>query len=80
MQRSSVRLLPLLLVGSALTACEVGPNYNLPTAPTPDTYREIEGWTPASPNADAADKADWWTIFNDPVLNDLEQKVSTTKH
>jgi NodT family efflux transporter outer membrane factor (OMF) lipoprotein len=53
----------------------VGPNYNLPTAPTPDTYREIEGWTPASPNADAADKADWWTIFNDPVLNDLEQKV-----
>jgi len=75
MQRSPVRLLPLLLAGTALTACEVGPNYHRPAAPTPTTYREMQGWTPANPNADAADKADWWTLFNDPVLTDLEQKV-----
>jgi NodT family efflux transporter outer membrane factor (OMF) lipoprotein len=75
MHRSCFRLLAFLLAGTALTACEVGPNYHRPTAPTPASYREIEGWTPANPNADAATKADWWTLFNDPVLDDLEQKV-----
>src|SRR5580658_9815510 len=69
-----LRLAPLLLVAGALSACEVGPNYHQPTAPTPGTYKEIQGWTAAQPS-DAADRADWWTVFNDPVLNDLEQKV-----
>ena len=67
-------LIPLLLAATALSACEVGPNYHQPTAPTPGTYKEIQGWTAAQPS-DAADRADWWTVFNDPVLNDLEQKV-----
>jgi NodT family efflux transporter outer membrane factor (OMF) lipoprotein len=70
-----LRIAPLLVAASALCACEVGPNYHQPTAPTPQAYRQIEGWAPASPNADATDKADWWTLFNDPVLNDLESKV-----
>jgi NodT family efflux transporter outer membrane factor (OMF) lipoprotein len=68
------RLLPLLLAGSALSACEVGPNYHRPSAPTTPAFKEIAGWTAAQPS-DAADRADWWTVFNDPILNDLEQKV-----
>jgi NodT family efflux transporter outer membrane factor (OMF) lipoprotein len=66
----------MLLAASALCACEVGPNYQRPTAPTPQAYKEIQGWTPANPE-DAASRADWWTIFNDPVLNGLEEKVAT---
>ncbi|HEX3917209.1 MAG TPA: efflux transporter outer membrane subunit [Caulobacteraceae bacterium] len=75
MQKPTLRIAPLLVAVSALAACEVGPNYHQPTTPTPQTYRQIAGWTAANPNADAADKADWWTLFNDPVLNDLESKV-----
>jgi NodT family efflux transporter outer membrane factor (OMF) lipoprotein len=67
-------LIPLLLAATALSACEVGPNYHQPTAPAPQAYKEIQGWTAAQPS-DAADRADWWTVFNDPTLNDLEQKV-----
>ena len=79
MTMSRLRLVPLLLAATALCACEVGPNYHRPTSPTPASgaYKEIQGWTTAQPS-DAADRADWWTVFNDPILNDLEQKVATS--
>ena len=76
MQKSALRLVPLLLAASALNACEVGPNYHRPSAPTPQTFKEVQGWTAANPS-DAADRADWWTMFNDPILNGLEEKVAT---
>jgi NodT family efflux transporter outer membrane factor (OMF) lipoprotein len=53
----------------------VGPNYHRPAAPTPTTYKEVAGWTPATPS-DAADRLDWWTAFDDPILNDLENRVA----
>jgi NodT family efflux transporter outer membrane factor (OMF) lipoprotein len=74
MPHNRVRLLPLLLTASALCACEVGPNYHRPAAPTPPVYKQIAGWVSAQPS-DAADRSDWWTVFGDPVLNDLEAKV-----
>jgi NodT family efflux transporter outer membrane factor (OMF) lipoprotein len=67
----------MLLAASALCACEVGPNYTRPATETPPAYKEIQGWTPANPQADAANRADWWTIFDDPVLNGLEEKIAT---
>jgi NodT family efflux transporter outer membrane factor (OMF) lipoprotein len=66
----------MLLAASALSACEVGPNYQRPAAPTSPAYKEVQGFTAASPE-DAANRADWWTIFGDPVLNGLEEKVAT---
>jgi NodT family efflux transporter outer membrane factor (OMF) lipoprotein len=67
----------MLLAAGALSACEVGPNYTRPPAPTPPAYKEVQGWTPANPNADATARQDWWTIFDDPVLNGLEAQVAT---
>jgi NodT family efflux transporter outer membrane factor (OMF) lipoprotein len=67
----------MLLAAGALSACEVGPNYQRPSAPTPQAFKEVQGWTGANPQADAANRADWWTIFNDPVLNGLEEKVAS---
>jgi NodT family efflux transporter outer membrane factor (OMF) lipoprotein len=67
----------LLLAAASLSACEVGPNYHRPSAPTPGAYREIEGWAPAKPS-DAADRRDWWTVFSDPVLDQLEKEVETS--
>jgi len=66
----------ILLLGSGLAGCTVGPNYHRPApaeAPAPQ-YRELSGWTQAAP-ADAAPKGDWWTALGDPLLNQLEPEV-----
>ena len=57
-----------------MSGCLVGPNYARPPVRTTPQFKEAEGWIKAQP-ADAAPRGDWWTVFNDPVLNDLEQKV-----
>jgi NodT family efflux transporter outer membrane factor (OMF) lipoprotein len=64
----------LTAVGLVLAGCAVGPNYSRPSVTTPMAFKEAEGWKPAEPS-DAAPRADWWTLFNDPILNDLEAKV-----
>jgi NodT family efflux transporter outer membrane factor (OMF) lipoprotein len=73
----SVRWTLLLSTAVALTACEVGPNYHRPPAETPPAFKETAGWTPAQP-ADGVDRGDWWTVFNDPLLNQLEAQVSVS--
>ncbi|QGZ64567.1 efflux transporter outer membrane subunit [Paraburkholderia acidisoli] len=53
-----------------LAGCAVGPDYRRPAVETPSSYRY------ASPQAEAVDTSlDWWTQFNDPVLNDLIAKA-----
>jgi NodT family efflux transporter outer membrane factor (OMF) lipoprotein len=64
-------------VALALAGCAVGPNYKRPTAPVSTAYKEADGWAQAAPS-DALDKGQWWTVFNDPVLNDLEAKVTVS--
>ena len=70
-------LLTALLV---LTGCMVGPKYVAPVVPmakAPDAYKELDpNWKPVTP-ADAELKGDWWTLFTDPVLNELEAKVAS---
>jgi NodT family efflux transporter outer membrane factor (OMF) lipoprotein len=55
----------------------VGPNYRRPSTPTSPAYKEAEGWAPAQPS-DAADRKDWWTVFGDQTLDDLETRVETS--
>jgi NodT family efflux transporter outer membrane factor (OMF) lipoprotein len=57
-----------------LTGCELGPNYMRPSAPVPMEYKEIDGWMPAAPR-EAAGWENWWAVYNDPVLDDLEKQV-----
>jgi NodT family efflux transporter outer membrane factor (OMF) lipoprotein len=70
-------LASLTAVGLVLAGCAVGPNYARPSVTTPMAYKEAEGWKPAEPS-DAAPRADWWTLFNDPILNDLEARVEVS--
>jgi len=37
-------------------------------------YKEIDGWMPATPKQ-AAGWENWWAVYNDPVLDDLEKQV-----
>ena len=60
-----------------LAGCAVGPDYHKPDAPVPAAFREAGDWIVAKPN-DAAPKGKWWEMFNDPVLNDLEDQVEVS--
>ena len=65
-----------------VTGCNVGPKYHAPAAPAPPAFKETPpanpangDWTVAQP-ADAKIRGDWWAIFNDPELNDLESQLN----
>lgn len=60
-----------------LAGCAVGPKYQRPAAPATPAYKEIpggEGWKTATPNEGSL-RANWWEIFGDPQLNQLETLV-----
>jgi NodT family efflux transporter outer membrane factor (OMF) lipoprotein len=69
-----MKRLPLVSI-LALTACAVGPDYHKPVLSVPPAYTSAPGWVIATP-ADSAPKGNWWTAFNDPVLNQLEPQVA----
>ncbi len=78
-------VLSAALTSTLLSGCMVGPKYvkpNVPTAPTfkeaPTTtaYKEDGAWHTAQP-ADQLPKGEWWTVFADPGLNDLEPRIIT---
>src|SRR4030081_25088 len=57
--------------------CADGPQYQRPSAAEPAVYKEAQGWSPAAP-ADALNRGQWWTLFNDPVLNQLAASVQVS--
>ncbi|MCL2523078.1 MAG: efflux transporter outer membrane subunit [Betaproteobacteria bacterium] len=57
-----------------LTACAVGPDYVKPDAPTPQAYKEANGWQPATPQDDLP-RGNWWAVFGDATLDDLMRRV-----
>src|SRR6516162_3915268 len=56
-----------------LSACTVGPDYSRPSAPVPAQYKEA-GWKVSEP-VDAIDRGAWWSIYKDPLLDDLEKQI-----
>jgi NodT family efflux transporter outer membrane factor (OMF) lipoprotein len=60
-----------------LCGCAIGPNYSKPEAIVPEQWKEAGDWVVAQPK-DAAPKGKWWEVFNDPVLDSLEEQVSVT--
>jgi NodT family efflux transporter outer membrane factor (OMF) lipoprotein len=74
---AAVTLLPL-------SGCMVGPKYKTPTAvmapsfkeATTASFAEQDGWKPGQPS-DTTLKGDWWSLFQDAQLNELEAKVDT---
>lgn len=58
-----------------LTGCVVGPKYHVPAVQAPPAYKEVGDWKPAQPN-DQNLGGTWWTIFQDPQLDALEQQIA----
>ena len=75
--RTATSLAALTAAGLVLSGCALGPDYKRPSVTTATAFKEADGWQKAAP-AELSDKGDWWTLFNDPVLNDLEAKVAVS--
>lgn len=80
---SRLTLTALIVCASFQSGCVVGPKYARPPVEAPSAYKEVrqEGaqsesnWKTARPN-DAAVRGKWWETFDDPQLNELEEKAS----
>jgi len=65
--------------------CTVGPKYVRPPVETPPAYKEIsqaaakesESWRTSQPK-DGTNRGKWWKVFNDPQLNELEEKAGSS--
>lgn len=77
--RSRFNLHLFAATGLALLAsgCAVGPDYQRPATVDVRSFKEAEGWLPAAP-ADALERGPWWSLFGDPVLDQLASRVEVS--
>jgi NodT family efflux transporter outer membrane factor (OMF) lipoprotein len=68
-----------LVATTALTSCTVGPDFARPAPGTPASWfsgpKEAVKPPPSIP-VEAPVDVNWWTLFHDPVLTGLEQRVA----
>src|SRR5580704_5932009 len=57
-----------LLIASSLQACMIGPDYKRPPAPLATKWEQAAN---SAVDASHVAYADWWSVFNDPVLTRL---------
>src|SRR6202022_4838592 len=59
-----------------LSGCPVGPKYQRPPAPVPTQFKESNA-AAQSAGTPAIAYNNWWLVFNDPTLNQLENDADT---
>ena len=70
--RRAARSVMPVAVAAVLSGCALGPNYKRPDAAVTEHFKNpVNTTTPALPD-------EWWTVFGDSVLNDLEQQVEVS--
>jgi len=87
---STSRRMSVAVVVALVAGCNLAPEYARPSAvppgaSTPAAYRELtpadfpstDGWKMAQPRDDLI-RGSWWEMFDDPLLNELEQQVDVS--
>jgi len=69
-RRITPRLLGLAALLGSVSGCTVGPNYAAPKLVAPPAFVEASAAPALGP-----DLAQWWTQFNDPLLNELIRRA-----
>jgi multidrug efflux system outer membrane protein len=64
----------------ALSGCMVGPNYHKPPAPVPPAFTEQAQPAAAGGSTPAIAYHDWWKVFDDPRLGDLEMQADAANY
>ncbi len=75
MAKRALRTAALLALAS-VAGCSFAPPYARPATSIPPAFKEGGPWRIAAP-ADTAPRGDWWTVFDDPILNGLEGRVAS---
>jgi NodT family efflux transporter outer membrane factor (OMF) lipoprotein len=65
-----------LLLCSVLSSCLLGPNFERPETATPGVFNRTQAAQASSKAVESEFSPDWWTLFNDPMLNSLEQQLT----
>ena len=74
----TVSRLSVAIALALLASCNIGPKYIRPSVPVTPAYKESDSaWKSAQPN-DIAARGQWWIVFHDPALNDLEEKLNAS--
>ncbi|TFW30537.1 efflux transporter outer membrane subunit [Massilia horti] len=67
-----------VLCAGLLSACvTVGPDYKRPAVEVPAAYKERPGWKHIQPQ-DTNDRGPWWSVYHDPVLDQLMRQVDVS--
>jgi len=68
--RKSAYVMVIACLSIAMTACAVGPNYTQPKLSVPDSFGEVQP-VAATIYATVSTNQQFWTLFNDELLNQL---------
>ena len=69
-------MIAAILACVAMAGCTMGPNFERPQSTTPDVFERTQAAQSPSKAVEAQFGPDWWTLFNDPILNDLEKRLA----
>lgn len=58
-----------------MAGCSLAPKYHRPQMEVPADYKESGKWLYAKPQSADLSRGPWWRMYNDPILNALEDKV-----
>jgi outer membrane protein, multidrug efflux system len=74
--RLSVPAIGLVMV-MVLAGCSVGPKYQRPSAPVPTQFKESSAPAAQATGTPAIGYNNWWLVFNDSTLNQLENDADS---
>lgn len=74
MNTLTTKALTLVITASILTGCAIGPDYQRPSTVKAIDFKQTAGWKQATP-VDITLPEKWWTLYNDPILNSLQDKL-----
>jgi multidrug efflux system outer membrane protein len=74
------RLAVLVSVVLSVAGCSLAPEFKQPAVEVPVRFKELPpqeqgAWKPAQPSEDLP-RGQWWSVFNDPVLDRLEEDAT----
>lgn len=75
---STLRLATLATLTIALSACQVGHDFNAPQNTNQVEWLPLRGESGPSRPSTSPIRQDWWTVFNDPVLSSLIQRATAS--
>ena len=64
------------ILAFALLGCSLAPSYQRPPMPIPEHFKETGKWVKVDGRLKLVAPDAWWGAFNDPILNDLEDRLT----